>query len=202
MIFTNVQILAATLLIFVCGCGKQQNAAASNKPSNGENTSGEVLIPAAQQVGVIESRVIEPRTVAAMIRVPGKITLPDNGSWRVGAITSGRIEDVEVSQGDYVHKGQLLARMHSHDVHEVKAEYLTAIADRSRLQAAEALAKKNYERTVRLYDLKAASVEEMELARQQWINAQTTRQNSEVAVQRERAHLEDNLGIPASAKPN
>src|SRR5207249_3343292 len=72
-----------------------------------------------------------------------------------------------------------------------------ALAEHSRHQAAEAVAQKNYERTQRLYGLKAASLEQTELARQQWLDVQTATHNSDIAVERERAHLEENLGIPA-----
>ena len=196
---TNLWLAVLVFLTVFTGCSKEQKAEEPKKPVNSGGATGEIVIPVSEHAGVIESRVIQPGELPDIVRVPGKITLPDNGSWRVGAITSGRIEDVKVSQGDYVHKGEILARMHSHDVHEVKAEYLTAVAERSRLQAAEGVAKKNYERTQRLYDLKAASLEQTELAHQQWIDAQTARQNSETAVQRERAHLEENLGISAAA---
>ena len=145
---------------------------------------------------------IEQTTASDVLRVPGRITLADNGTWRVGAITSGRIERVLVTQGDFVHEGQVLARMHSHDVHEAKAEYLTAQGERSRLEASAALAQKNYERMQRLYALKAASLEQTEVARQQAMDAQTALRNGQIAVERERAHLEENLGISADAGGN
>jgi len=135
------------------------------------------------------------RQVPDIIRVPGLIALADNGEWRVGAITSGRIERVLVTQGDYVHAGQVLARMHSHDVHEAKATYLTAVAEKARSESAEAVAEKNYERTQRLFDVKAASLEQVELAKQQVVDAQTVVSSNEIAVERERVHLEDNLGV-------
>ena len=137
----------------------------------------------------------ETKRIPDVIRVPGVVILPDNGKWRVGAITSGRVEKVFVSLGDYVHAGQVLARMHSHDVHEARAAYETGVADHARDQSAETVTRKNYQRTQNLYDMKAASLEQVEVARQQWVDSQTAAQSSEIAVQRERAHLEDNLGI-------
>ena len=156
---------------------------------------GEVIIPVSEQTGLIESEAAQVRNVPDVIRVPGLIALADNGKWRVGAITSGRIERVLVSQGDYVHAGQLLAQMHSHDVHEAKAAYLMAVAEKERSESAEAVAHKNSERTQRLFDLKAASLEQVELAKQQLVDAHTVVRNSGIAVERERVHLEDNLGI-------
>jgi membrane fusion protein, heavy metal efflux system len=96
-----------------------------------------------------------------------------------------------------VRKDQVLARMHSHDVHEARAAYQLAVSERVRLEAAQALSQKNYDRTQRLFALKAASVQEVEQAKQELLNAQTAAGNATTAVERERVHLEDTLGIPA-----
>jgi cobalt-zinc-cadmium efflux system membrane fusion protein len=191
------------MLLAGCSSGGTANSgeknAAAPQASAGKT---EIVIPVEQQRGVIESNAIEQTTASDVLRVPGRITLADNGTWRVGAITSGRIERVLVTQGDFVREGQVLARMHSHDVHEAKAEYLTAQGERSRLGASAALAQKNYERMQRLYALKAASLEQTELARQQAMDAQTALRSGQIAVERERAHLEENLGISADAGAN
>jgi len=189
--FPLVLLLAAAALIF-SSCSTHGRQEAKKPP---DDPPGEVIIPVSEQAGVIQSEVAQVRDVADVIRVPGLIALADNGRWRVGAITSGRIERVLVSQGDYVQAGQILARMHSHDVHEAKAAYLMAVAEKARSESAEAVAQRNYERTQRLYDLKAASIEQVDLARQQVVDAQTAARNSNIAVERERVHLEDNLGI-------
>jgi membrane fusion protein, heavy metal efflux system len=185
----------------ICGVsgisGCRLHAQRDDKPATAV-TPGEVVIPVAQQAGLIQSEVAQTSHVPDVIRVPGVVALPDNGKWRVGAITSGRIEKVFVSLGDYVHADQVLARTHSHDVHEARAAYETAVADRARDQSAETVTRKNYQRTQNLYDMKAASLEQVELARQQWVDSQTSAQSSDIAVQREKAHLEDNLGISIS----
>ncbi len=201
----KISILGAAVLLcamLLAGCSSSGTANSGEKstaPPKGSAAKTEVVIPVDQQRGVIETSPIEQTTASDVLRVPGRITLADNGTWRVGAITSGRIERVFVTQGDFVQQGQLLARMHSHDVHEVKAEYFSAQAEQSRLESAAALAQKNYERMQRLYALKAASLEQTELARQQALDAQTALRNGQIVVERERAHLEENLGIPADS---
>jgi len=202
---TSILGTAAVLCVALfVGCSSSGTANSGEKSAAGSKESpakAEIVIPVDQQTGVIESNAIEETTASDVLRVPGRITLADNGTWRVGAITSGRIERVLVTQGDFVHAGQILARMHSHDVHEAKAEYLTAQGERSRLEASAALAQKNLERMQRLYALKAASLEQTELARQQAMDAQTLR-SGQIAVERERAHLEENLGISTEAGSN
>jgi multidrug efflux pump subunit AcrA (membrane-fusion protein) len=76
-----------------------------------------------------------------------------------------------------------------------------ALADRARLESAQALAQTEYDRAQRLYSLKAASLEQTQIAHQELINAQTEATNARTAVTRERTHLEDTLGVPADVPP-
>jgi multidrug efflux pump subunit AcrA (membrane-fusion protein) len=92
--------------------------------------------------------------------------------------------------------------MHSHDVHDARAAYQTAVADSARCDAAQALARTEYDRTQRLYALKAASLEQTQIAQQELVNAQTEAKNARIAVTRERTHLEDTLGVPADIPEN
>jgi multidrug efflux pump subunit AcrA (membrane-fusion protein) len=156
-----------------------------------------VISPAEQLAQKIEVQAVQMHDLPAVLSLPGHIALPDNATWRVGVLTDGRVEKVYANLGDYVHKGQILARMHSHDVHDARAAYQTALADRARFDSAQALAQTEYDRTQRLYALKAASLEQTQIAHQELVNAQTEAKNASIAVTRERTHLEDTLGVPA-----
>jgi cobalt-zinc-cadmium efflux system membrane fusion protein len=48
-----------------------------------------------------------------------------------------------------------------------------------------------------LLGLKAASIQQTELARQELLNAQTALHDGQIAADRDRIHLEENLGVPA-----
>ena len=184
------------------GCSRQLPNDASAKDST-PRSPGEVVISSAEQLEQkIEVQAVQIRYLPAVLSLPGHIALPDNATWRVGVLTDGRVEKVYANLGDYVHKGQILARMHSHDVHDARAAYQTALADRAKLDSAEALAQTEYNRTQRLYALKAASLEQTQIAQQQLINAQTEAKNAAIAVTRERTHLEDTLGVPADIPEN
>jgi membrane fusion protein, heavy metal efflux system len=177
---------------------RAEDPAGKKDSQHGAVNSNTILLSAAEQEA--SHLGIEPVFLseeAERVRVPGRIALPDNAMWRVGVLTDGRVQQVYVNSGDFVHQGQVLARMHSHEIHEARAAYEIALAERARLVAAQSLAEKNYARMQRLYGLKAASLEQTEQARQELLNAQTSYQKGEVAVGRERSHLEDNLGIPA-----
>jgi cobalt-zinc-cadmium efflux system membrane fusion protein len=193
----------AAVLLNACGNGTGKAPETENKAretaKQDSSKAGQVVISAAEQTA--QHIEIEPATVTKesnILRAPGRIVLPDNASWRVGVLVEGRIESVVANLGDFVHKGQVLARMHSHEVHEARAAYQMAVSERARLEAAQALSQKNYDRAQRLFALKAASVQEVEQAKQELLNAQTAAGNGTTAVERERVHLEDTLGIPAN----
>jgi multidrug efflux pump subunit AcrA (membrane-fusion protein) len=198
-------LLAALCIVFeiVCfGCGRQP-ASELNAKTSAPRTAGEVVIsPAEQAAQGIEVQAVQMRDLPAVLSLPGHIALPDNATWRVGVLTDGRVEKVYANLGDHVHKGEILARMHSHDVHDARAAYQTAVADSARYDAAQALAQTEYDRTQRLYALKAASLDQTQIAHQELVNAQTEAKNARIAVTRERTHLEDTLGVPADIPEN
>jgi membrane fusion protein, heavy metal efflux system len=164
-----------------------------NKASSGELT----LSSQAQSEEKIKVAPVELGTAVVVQRARGHITLPDNATWRVGVVSEGRVEQVYFNLGDAVKKGQVLARIHSHDVHDIRAEYSNAVAERARLQAAEALAQKNYDRSQRLYALKAESVSQVETAKQELVNAQSATREADTIVLREETHLTEILGVQA-----
>jgi membrane fusion protein, heavy metal efflux system len=193
--------LCAAAQAGMLGCRREAKAAeaAPASASAGQADSSQVVLPVAEQKEVLSLTTVQQTEEAEMLRFPGKIVLPDNETWRVGVLLSGRIERVYANLGDYVQKGEVLARMHSHDVHEARASYAMAKAEETRSAAAATLAQVNLDRIQRLHNLKAASVEQMEQARQELVNANTALDNAKTDVLRNRVHLEENLGIPAEA---
>lgn len=190
----------ALLLGLACvGCRK--SAAGNPLPATKANPQQVVISAEEQSAQKIEVETATEQKIPAMVSLPGKIALPDNAMWRVGVLTEGRVELVYANLGDYVQKGQVLARMHSHDVHDARADYQVAVAEKTRCDAAAALAQKEYGRTMRLYALKAASLEQTEIAKQQLLNAQTAAHDAAVNQVREKTHLEEILGIPADVPP-
>lgn len=184
------------------GCNKQQGDTKNETTTKAESkgSADEVTLSRqAQAEQKIEVAPVELGIAAATQRAKGRIVLPDNATWRVGVLAEGRVEKVYFNLGDSVKKGQVLARMHSHDVHEARAAYANAVAERSRLQAAEALAQKNYDRSQRLYALKAESVSQTETAKQELVNARSATREADNIVRREATHLEETLGLRADA---
>jgi len=164
--------------------------------------SREIVFPASDETsGLIEVQTAALTNQPEIIRAPGKITLADTASWRIGVLIGGRIEKVYVNLGDFVQEGQILAHMHSHEVHEVRAEYQTARSGLSRAQAAMALAQKDYERAQRLYALRAVSLGEVERSQQELVNAQAAVKDEQTDLEAARIHLEENLGVAVDPDP-
>jgi cobalt-zinc-cadmium efflux system membrane fusion protein len=194
-------LFLTSLLLATTGCNGANTPAAVGTERSSERRSGnqdEVVLSAAEQLsGMIETQIVKPSEEQETMPVTGRIALADNRTWRVGVLVTGRVEAVYAGLGDYVHKGQVLARVHSHEVHDARAQYETALSEMSRLQAAAALAQRNYDRMQTLLSLKAASIQQTEQARLELVSAQAALKNGQIEVDRDRIHLEDNLGIPA-----
>ena len=199
---------AALILFFSCwfviGCGSgparapQAESRAGASPTKRDEI---VLSPAQQAEGGIETQAIAWSEQPQTLRVAGRIALADDRTARVGVRTVGLVIAVYAGLGDYVKKGQVLARYHADEVRDTRAQYRTAVAQLDRAQAGAALAQRNYERAQTLLELKAASVQQVEQARQDLLSAQTAVKAAQIEIDRTRDVLEDDLRVPADPRP-
>jgi membrane fusion protein, heavy metal efflux system len=184
-------------LLFATGCSRNAppaQPAAQSAPQRA--ASREVMLDSQGQreAGiVIETAAV--RSLPQNLEATGRITVNENRTWRIGSITEGRIIRVLANAGDTVKEGQILARMHSHDIHESRATYRMAVAEVARLKAAESYSLRARDRARRLLELKAASLEQVERAETELRNAQTATENAEVELDRARRHLVEFLEI-------
>ena len=191
---------ALTLTLSGCnGIGKADSPEGSKaeKKETAKKDPTEIVIPADQQGGVIEVQTAKLSNQPEVLRAPGKIVLNDRATWRVGVRTDGMVVVVNVGLGDYVRKDQVLARYHADEVRDTRAQYRTAVSERSRAEAAVAQAQRNYDRAQRLLELKAGSAQQVEMARQDVASAQAELKKAEIEVERTKDLLEDDLRVPA-----
>jgi len=200
----SILLICSSCIVTACGSGTAGAPAAEHVAEHvSQSSKDEIVLPLSEQAGgLIQTQPAALSEEPDILRVSGRIALADDKTWRVGVLTEGRIEIVCAGLGDYVKKGQVLARMHSHDLHDARAQYETSRSELNRLQAAAALAQRNYDRVETLLTLKAASIQQTEQARQDLMNAQTALHDGQIAVNRDRIHLEDNLGVPADLPTN
>lgn len=195
-------ILLALALACSAGCSRRQAPGqAEAKPTPTADANMVQLSPAEQKNAGITDFVLELRRLPVELSASGRITLDENRTWRVGAVTDGRIAQVLANVGDRVHSGQVVGRMHSHEVHEARAMYQKALADLDRARVDAAFARKVRDRSQRLYALKAASQEQVEQSQTELKNAQVAWANAQTEVTRAHAHLVEFLGVPADPRP-
>jgi membrane fusion protein, heavy metal efflux system len=195
-------ISLAGLIVTLCGCNgvpKTENpeAAKTETKDSAKKEVTEVVIPVSEQSGVIEAQTAVLSNEPEIIRAPGKVTLSDRGTWRVGVRTDGMVMLVEAALGDYVRKDQVLARYHADEVRDTRALYRTAVSERQRAQTGVAQAQRNYDRAKALLDLRAGSAQQVEMARQDLEKAQADVRKAEIEIDRTKDLLEDDLRVPA-----
>ena len=198
-----MKLAAITAVIVLAGCGSKapEKAQADSSPKQPAAAQMSVtLSPAAQKDAGILVETLQLRSAPQTIRATARIVNDEERTFRVGAVTEGRIVSVTAHPGDRIKEGQVLARMHSHDIHESRAEYRKAVAELARLRMGVAAAIRIRDRARRLYDLKAGSLEQAEHAEVELRNAEAAAANAQVEVDRTRVHLTEFLGVPASTE--
>lgn len=125
---------------------------------------------------------------SAVLRVDEKRTA------RIGSLVDGVVTGADVQVGDRVRRGQRLASIHSHAVHDAWAGYRKAVADRQRAAAELTYATSSEARATRLLAAKAVSQQELERARTDRTAAEQAVAIAESEVRRSLDELE-HLGI-------
>jgi membrane fusion protein, heavy metal efflux system len=191
-------IILATLAL--CSCESRNPSASTEvvsagaRPPQAPQTSGSdapeiVLDHIQQQKGHVVVEPVRAKQVTNSLTIPGRLVVNEDQTWHVGAVASGRIENISARVGDFVMAGQILGLLHSHEVHEARAGYQEAITELGRARAAETYAQQRRDRAERLLELRAGSRQDMETAEADLRNAQAATQKARSEVEKERAHL-------------
>jgi cobalt-zinc-cadmium efflux system membrane fusion protein len=127
---------------------------------------------------------------------PGIVALDETRTARVGSLIEGVVMDVLVQPGTRVRAGQVLARMHSHDVHEAWAGYRKALAEERSLATELRFATEAEARAQRLYADKAVALQDLQRAQASRVAAEEALTVGRTEIQRAEQELE-HLGIDA-----
>jgi len=191
-------------LILVAGilclgaCSKPRASTEIPAGKEAKSNPDEVVLSSDRQAdAMIEIQPVALSKEPAMLRVKGRIALADDRVWRVGVRTVGSVVAVYAGLGDYIHKGQILARYHADEVRDSRAQYRASVSELNRAKAAALQAERNRDRAQRLLDLMAGSQQQVELAQQDLVTAQAAIRKAEIEVDRGRDLLEDDLRVPA-----
>jgi cobalt-zinc-cadmium efflux system membrane fusion protein len=193
--------IGALVLASVCAAGCRKDRAPAAAPET-QTKNDEIILPVAEQTTArIETHAAQMSDTPDVLRVAGRIALADRRTWHVGVRTEGLVAVVNAGLGDFVKKGQVLARYHADELREARAQYRTAGSELERAQANAALAKRNADRMQNLLNIKAASVMQAEQARQDLESADAAVRRAQIDLDRTRDQLQEDLGVPADPKP-
>jgi membrane fusion protein, heavy metal efflux system len=199
----NLVFYIAFACLWLSSCNSVPKTAEVSSPRAEKPKPDEVILTAEQQSSAkIE---VQPAAISQqpdLLRLKGKIALADDHTWRVGVRTTGMVVFVYAGLGDYVHKGQILARYHADEVRDSRAQYRAALSELDRTKTAAAQAQRNRDRAQKLLELKAGSIQQVELTQQDLMSAQAAVKKAEIEVERGRDLLEDDLRVPADPPPN
>ncbi|MBI1357005.1 MAG: efflux RND transporter periplasmic adaptor subunit [Acidobacteria bacterium] len=129
-------------------------------------------------------------SVPSQIQVAGRVTLQEDRTARVGSFVEGLVESCCKSVGTYVKQGEVLARLHSHAIHEVVAEVATTRANLDTRTAELEYARQAQARAQKLLDLKAGSLQAVQQAETVLRQAENALIAAKADVERASAHLE------------
>jgi cobalt-zinc-cadmium efflux system membrane fusion protein len=199
-------VLACAAGVFLAGCGSPKAStepSAANESKDAKASKDKIVLsPEQRAAAMIETRPAAASRHPDLLRVKGRIVLADDHTWHVGIRTFGTVTAVYAGLGDLVQKGQVLARYHADEVRDSRAQYRAALSELDRAKAAEAQAQRTRDRAQKLLELKAGSVQQVELALQDLVTAQAMFRKAQIEVDRGRDLLEDDLRVPADPPPN
>ncbi|NME67230.1 efflux RND transporter periplasmic adaptor subunit [Flammeovirga aprica] len=107
---------------------------------------------------IVATEAVTSSTLSNKIRLTGTVEALPNKQIRIPAIVSGRVTNVMVAIGDEVKKGQVLAKIYSADMAEVKQEWIEAKANVDREE-------KEFEVANSLFDAGLSSALELQQAK-------------------------------------
>lgn len=190
------RLAAAIVCLAACGCVRG-GMPTSAPPVAASAAGGRIKLDSqAQELAEVVVRRAEVRAVVVRLIVSGSLNLDDRKTAVAGTLATGRVEQVLVSVGDVVKPDQVLALVHSHEIHNALAEYQTARANLVRRQRMVDYARRVRDRYRSLYAVKFASAQEAEQAEVNLRNAKTDLEDAQFQLQAARAHLAALLQVP------
>jgi len=159
----NIFKIIGVLLLLVI-LGSCSNKTAQNKDDKEKNTTSQdehlnSVSLQQKQLDVMKIKLgkIKYVNLGSTLKVNGQLELPPQRKASVSAIVGGRVKSVAVIEGDYVNKGQVLARLNNPEFISMQRDYLSAKSNISFLE-------KNYLRKKALFKDSIASAKSFQEA--------------------------------------
>ena len=185
----SLAAVSAILLMTLGGCSQPAAETEQAEPDAASDPNLIRLDQEAMRIARITLGEVEIRKLEEDLQVSGRVTVNQNATARVGSFTEGIVVGCCESVGSDVEKGQVLARLHSHEIHDAEASYWESRAELERRQTELQFAEKFYKRASRLYELKAGSLQKMQEAEAKFRSAETLLKIARAGVERADNHL-------------
>lgn len=167
------------------------NEAAATPSPAAEEASGVITLSGeSARYAKFELATVEEQELLVPIESTGRVALNEDRTIRVGAFVDGRVMKMLVRVGDRVREGQVLAEIHSHDVHEAGANLAQARAGLTQRRNQATFAGTTLARAERLYQSKALSKQELDRVRVEYESSRQDVIHAEAELERAKGHLE------------
>jgi membrane fusion protein, heavy metal efflux system len=187
-------VIAALLLGSIWSCHRQTNASPAAQSQLPPNIVS--IQSASQEAAGFALTKVNARPLPLTTTAVGSLTADEEKTDHIGVIYTGVVTEVLANVGDHVDKDQVLARLHTHDLHDGISAYRSALAEAERTRRLIDYTRRNRERYYSLYQIKFASRQEAEQAAMDYRNALADRDKAQAMLQGARTHLADMLEVP------
>ena len=135
-ILVHTLIIAIGMLISSCSQGhsKDEHVAEGDNHNHEEHESGEkdksseknqVIITSRQMEAMeIQTTKLQKRNLADIVKAFGNISLPPDQKETISPVIEGTIRNIKIISGDYVQKGQIIARIEDPGIIDLQNEFL------------------------------------------------------------------------------
>lgn len=158
---TQIYSFLILTIAIVSACKKNNDAAVVVTPQEKNRVTFNQ-----EQLTQLEIRPVDMVPVAEEFTAVGEVSFDEDNVVRVYPIVSGSVEKVDVSLGDYVNRGQLLATLLSTDISAYQRDYNVAKADFE-------VAEKNLQRAQELYSSGMMSDKDFSEQKKDYSNAKS-----------------------------
>jgi cobalt-zinc-cadmium efflux system membrane fusion protein len=189
--------MVAVIAVWRACAGRGGPEAQAPATAEGTVSLGEAAL---RQAG-IETEAVKRLTRSDRVEAPGILALDEKRTARLGSMVEGMVVRAIAEVGDRVQRGQVLAEMHSHEVHDAWADYRKAVAERRRRETEQVFAVQNEERAKRLLDEKAISRQDLRRAETDHVAADELLDVARTEVRRAEEALE-HLGVTNAEDPS
>lgn len=183
---------AGLLPFFVLGlaCGNPPEDASSSAATADPATGIVTMTEAGRAAAGILTAPVREAVHTDALEALGVVSLDERRTARLGAIVDGVVAEVLVQPGDRVEKGAVLALILSHHIHDVWAEYFSALAQRHEAEAELDYARTAELRAERLLNDRALAEQEFERVRADRVAAEEALAAARAEVRRTEQDLQ------------